>query len=170
MENLLKPKLYYKDIYSINYKKLKAKNIQYLLIDIDNTIGDDKEYLPCPKVVEFIKQLKEDFTIVLISNALPNRVKRYAKLIGVPYYSLSLKPLKRTYKIFLKEYKTTNNAIAAIGDQLYTDIVGANKMGITSILVDRISNNESVITKINRLRENNAIKKYKLIERGVYDE
>ena len=55
-------------------------------------------------------------------------------------------------------------------DQLYTDILGANKMGIISLLIDRISNNESIITKFNRIRENKIIKKYKIIERGHYND
>ena len=43
-------------------------------------------------------------------------------------------------------------------------------MGIISLLIDRISNNESIITKFNRIRENKIIKKYKIIERGHYND
>ena len=170
MNKLLKPKLYYKDIYSISYQKLKDNNIRYLLLDIDNTIGDDSEKEPSYKAIRFIKELKKDFNIILITNTIPPRAKRYAKKLEVPFYSLAIKPLKKTYKKFLKEYNTTSDTTAAIGDQLYTDILGANKMGITSILVDKISNKETVITKINRIKENYNIKKYKIIERGHYDE
>ena len=60
--------------------------------------------------------------------------------------------------------------IAAIGDQLFTDILGANKMNITSILVEPISKNESIFTKLNRARENRLIKKYNIIEKGNYYE
>lgn len=170
MNKLLIPKLYYKDIYSINYKKLKDNNIRYLLLDIDNTIGDDKERIPCKRAIELINNLKNDFNIVLLTNTLPPRAKRYAKLLGLSYYALSIKPLRKTYKKFIKEYNADVSSIAGIGDQLYTDIVGANKMGITSILVDKISNNETIATKINRIRENRNINKYKFIERGKYDD
>ena len=74
------------------------------------------------------------------------------------------------YKKFLKDYKVNTDNVAAIGDQLYTDVLGANKMAIKSILVDKISNNESLFTKLLRVRENNNIKKYNLIERGKYDD
>ena len=58
MNKLLKPTLYYKDLYNINYKKLKENNIQYLLLDIDNTIGDSKERYPSKKAIKFIKELQ----------------------------------------------------------------------------------------------------------------
>lgn len=70
----------------------------------------------------------------------------------------------------MKKYKATNSQIAAIGDQLYTDIKGANKLDITSILVDPISKNEFIITKLNRLKENRLINKSKIITRGEYYE
>ena len=170
MNKLLKPTLYYKDLYNINYKKLKENNIQYLLLDIDNTIGDSKERYPSKKAINFIKELQSNFTIILMTNALPPRAKRYAESIGVPYFAFSLKPFKINYKNILKKYNAPKSNVAAIGDQIFTDVLGANKMGITSILIDKISNNESIITKFNRIRENRIIKKYKIIERGKYNE
>ena len=55
-----------------------------------------------------------------------------------------------------------------IGDQIYTDILGANKLNILSIYVDRLSSKESIITKINRLREQRLFKKTSIIKRGEY--
>lgn len=170
MDKLIKPNFYYQDIYSINYQRLKDNNIHYLLLDIDNTIGDDKEKTPCKKAIDLISSLKKDFTIILFTNTYPARAKRYSKLLGIPYYAFSVKPLRMNYKKFLKDYKVNTDNVAAIGDQLYTDVLGANKMAITSILVDKISNNESLFTKLLRVRENNNIKKYNLIERGKYDD
>ena len=170
MNKLIIPNLYYKDIYSINYQRLKDNNIDYLLFDIDNTIGDDKERIPCNKAIDLIKNLKKDFTIIILSNTHPWRAKCYAKLLDIPYYSFAIKPLKMSYKRFIKKYNAEVDKVAAIGDQLYTDIKGANKMGITSILVDKISNNETLVTKLLRKKENYNINKYKFIERGKYDE
>ena len=84
---------------------------------------------------------------------------------------ISWKPKHITFMLnLLKENNLNCKNIAAIGDQLYTDIKGANNMNIISILVDPISKNESIITKFNRLRENKLIKKYHIIERGNYYE
>ena len=166
-----KPDFYYKDIFSINYNSLKNNNIKILLFDIDNTIKKKKKKEPDNKDIKLFNTLKNDFNIILFSNALPYRVKRYANVLGIKdYYSLASKPLSYKYKKIINKYNTSSNNIAAIGDQLYTDIKGANKIGITSILVDKISNNESIIPKINRYRENRIIKKYNLLERGKYND
>ena len=167
MKEIYKPTYYYKDIFSINYDLLKKNNIKYLLFDIDNTIGDNFKKNPSKEDIALFEKLHKSFYIILISNALPFRVKRYAKLLNIKeYYYLATKPISIVYNKILKKYD--KNMIAAIGDQLYTDIKGANKVDITSILVDKISNKEAIITKINRIKENRLIEKYKIIERGNY--
>ena len=169
-KDIYRPNYYYKNIFSINYKKLKEQGIKYLLFDIDNTIKDEKAKYPDTKDIELINSLKKDFTIIIVSNSYPARVHRFSNSIKCDSYYFSIKPLKRIYKKIIKKYNINADIIAAIGDQLFTDIKGANKMNITSILVDRISNNETIFTKINRIRERRYIKKYNLLERGKYDE
>jgi HAD superfamily phosphatase (TIGR01668 family) len=169
-KEVYKPTYYYKNIFTINYKRLKKQGIKYLLLDIDNTIKDDKGKNPDNKDIELINKLKNDFTIILLSNSYPARVHRFADAFNIDSFYFSLKPLSLTYKKILKKYSLKPDIIAAIGDQLFTDIKGANKMHITSILVDKISNNETIVTKINRIREKKYINRYKLIERGKYDE
>ena len=171
MKKIYKPNIYIKDIYSLNYNKLLNKNINILLFDIDNTIGDSKEKLPSKKAIKLFEELRnKGFTIFILSNALKSRATKYGNLLKAKTYYFSAKPLKRQYKRIIKENNLNCKNIAAIGDQLYTDIKGANNMNIISILVDPISKNESIITKFNRLRENKLIKKYHIIERGNYYE
>lgn len=171
MKKIYKPKIYSKDIFNINYHNLLNKNIDTLFFDIDNTIGDSKEKIPNIKAIELFNQLKKDgFKIFIMSNALKTRATRYGKALNIKAYYFSAKPLKKQYKRIIKENNLVASNIAAIGDQLFTDIKGANKMNITSILVDPISQNESIFTKINRLRENKLIKKYNILEKGHYYE
>ena len=102
-----------------------------------------------------------DFSVYIFSNALPKRVepfRRTLKVIGVPF---ALKPLKRNFKRMLKTFK--KEEIAIIGDQIFTDVFGGNKVGITTILVDPISKKDLIITKIFRFLE-------KLVKRGDYHE
>lgn len=171
MKKNLKPTIYVKDIYSINYDKLKQDNIDTLLFDIDNTIATTKEKVPNNKVKELIEKLKKQgFKILIISNALKRRALRFGNSLNIKTYYFSAKPLKKQYLRIIKENNLKVKNIAAIGDQIYTDIKGANNIGIKSILVDPISKKESIITKINRLKENKLIKKSKLIEKGRYYE
>lgn len=171
MQKTYKPNIYAKDIYSINYSKLLSNKIDTLLFDIDNTISDSKEKEPSKKAQNLFEKLKkEGFKIFIISNALKPRATRYGTKLEVKAYYFSAKPFKKQYLKIIKENKLKTDNIAAIGDQLFTDIKGANNMNIMSILVDPISKNESIFTKINRLRENKIINKFKIIEKGKYYE
>lgn len=171
MKKQYKPTIYAKNIYNINYNKLLEKNINTLLFDIDNTIGDSKEKKPNKEAIKLFKKLKEDgFKVFIITNALKGRATKYGITLDTKAYYFSAKPLKNQYLKIIKENNLKKENIAAIGDQLFTDILGANKMNITSILVDPISKNESTFTKLNRARENRLIKKYNIIEKGNYYE
>ena len=65
---LLKPKIYQKDIFSINYDKLLKQNIKNLLFDIDNTISSSKDKLPSKEVIELFNNLKEKgFNLFIIT-------------------------------------------------------------------------------------------------------
>lgn len=160
--NLLKPNIYNKDIYSINYQKIKDNNIKCLLFDLDNTIATLDDNQPSKETIKLFNELKRmDFSVYIFSNALPKRVepfRRTLKVIGVPF---ALKPLKRNFKRMLKTFK--KEEIAIIGDQIFTDVFGGNKVGITTILVDPISKKDLIITKIFRFLE-------KLVKRGDYHE
>ena len=171
MKSILKPDIYQKDIFNINYEKLKKNNINILLFDIDNTITTTKEKYPNNKTIKLFKELqKKGFKLFIITNAFKKRALRFGNKLEIKTYYFSAKPLKRQYLKIIKENNLNNKNIAAIGDQIYTDIKGANNANITSILVDPISKKESIITKVNRIRENRLIKKYSTIEKGKYYE
>ena len=72
----------------------------------------------------------------------------------------SRKPFKKKYKKILELYHFKESEIACIGDQLLTDILGANRMGFTSILVNRMARYEFVSTRINRFFESFFLKKF----------
>lgn len=164
---LLKPNIYQKDIYSINYQKLKKRNIKNLLFDIDNTIASNKEKTPNKKVIELFDNLKKQgFNLYIITNSLKNRALTFGNKLNIKTYYFSIKPLSKNYLKLIKENNLKKEECAAIGDQLFTDIKGANKLNILSILVDPIDSKEFITTKINRLKEN----KTKIIKRGEYYE
>ncbi len=170
MNKTLIPNRYYKDIYSINYELLKKEKIKFLLFDLDNTIGDNREKNPSTNAIKLFEKIKKSFVPIIITNALPRRAKRYASILGIDAYYLSSKPNKRNYLKIMKKYNIKSDEIAGIGDQIYTDIKGANRLNIKSILLDPISKYESILTKSNRLKENIYIYKKGIIKRGEYYE
>ena len=86
---------------------------------------------------------------------------------------LSWKPLKRKYNKILKIYRLKPSEVACVGDQLLTDIWGANRMDFLSILVNPIGKTDFVLTKFNRLVEPfiyKQLSKKELLRRGKYYE
>lgn len=155
------PDLFYQNVYSIDYKKLKKMGIKCLIFDLDNTISSYEVNEPDKKIKELFYNLNKDFKIILLSNNTKNRVRPFKEKLNVDSSYKSGKPFKKKYQKVLDIYGYKDTEIACIGDQLLTDVLGANKMGFTSILVNPISPNEPFRTKINRFFERKIIKKLK---------
>lgn len=155
---MYKPWKYYKDVFSISYDKLFNEGYDSLLFDIDNTLVNNYVKNVDYQTKELFSNLKAlGFKIYLVSNSLPIRVHRIARSLGVKGYSLAFKPsVVRTMNTILK-HKLDINRTILIGDQIFTDILCANKIGIKSILVDPIDIHESFITIFSRGKEDDYI-------------
>lgn len=169
--DLFIPDIYQKSIYTINYKKLKKNGIKCLLFDLDNTVAPYKTSEPDVKVKELFARLGDDFKIIIISNNSKNRLRPFKEKLNVDVAFNSRKPFKKKYKKILELYKFKIDEVACIGDQILTDILGANRMGFTSILVNRIAKYETIFTRFNRFFENFILKslaKKKILVSGEY--
>lgn len=171
MLDLFIPDVYAQSIYTINYKKLKKNGIKCLLFDLDNTIAPYKVTEPDQKIKELIARLEADFKVIIISNSGKNRLRPFKEKLNIDVAFSSKKPLKGKYKKILTLYKFKINEVACIGDQLLTDILGANRMGFTSILVNKVAKYEMLPTRINRFIEKrilNKLAKKNILVSGVY--
>ena len=162
---VFRPKKYYKSIFDINYDKLKNSGITCLVFDLDNTLGQ-MEHKRCPrKVKQLIKNLKEDFLIIICSNNMKSRIKPYLEDLGVGGVSLSMKPSTYKLKKIKKDYQLKKKEMCIIGDQILTDVVAGNRFRILTILVDPMGEKELRITGINRKLEDKIIHHYQ--KRGL---
>ncbi|MEE3342957.1 MAG: YqeG family HAD IIIA-type phosphatase [Bacilli bacterium] len=165
------PDLYQKSIYDINYKKLKNLKIKCLLFDLDNTCVPYKENSINNKLKKLFKELKQmGFEVILFSNSPNKRLKKF-KYLNIDYNALSLKPLSYSFNKIIKKYKYKKDEICIIGDQLFTDIYGGNKVGIKTCLVDPLTDYDLFFTRITRHFENKKINKYEKkgkFKRGNY--
>lgn len=167
------PDMYQKNIYDINYELLKNKGIKCILFDLDNTIVPVKCDKPNKKIKEFFAYLERDFKIIIISNSNKKRLIPFKEGLNIDVAFSSRKPLKKKYLKIMKLYNYKEHEIAAIGDQLLTDIFGANRIGITSILINPIGDYEKFGTKINRFIEGfikRHLKKKGILVKGQYYE
>ncbi len=169
----LKPNKYYKDIYEVNYKKLKKEGIKCLIFDLDNTLGMLTN-VKCPdKTKELLRKLQNDFGVFICSNNTKGRLKPYMRELGVGGVSWSLKPSTRALRKIKKNYKYKKKEMVIIGDQILTDIIAGKRFKIKTILVDPLGKADVKITGISRIIENIILRKYKdrgIFERGKYYE
>ena len=167
--NLFIPKMYQKDIFNINYQKLKKAGYKILIFDLDNTIGSIKENVCNKKTKDFLNLLALDFQIIISSNSFKKRVEPFLKGIKCDYYSFSLKPTLRVLRKIKKKYGIAYDKMVIIGDQILTDVLVGNRKKLLTILVDPIKDIDFKVTKFNRKLEKFILKKNKII-RGKYYE
>ena len=174
MLNNFVPDIYQKSIYDIDYKKLKKNGIKCVIFDLDNTMVPISIKGPTKKIKDLIEDIKDlKLKIIIVSNSPKKRVEPFKDLLCVDSAYLSFKPLKRKYKKIMNAYRLKETQIACIGDQLLTDIWGANRMGFVSVLVNPIGTTDFVLTKFNRFVESTIygkLKKHELLKRGHYYE
>ena len=150
---LLVPKMYQESIYTINYDKLKKENIKCLLFDLDNTCVGYREKFPTKQLEELFQTLtKKGFKVIIFTNAPQKRVVPFIKL-PVICHSSSRKPFKKNFNKIMKKYRLAKEEICIIGDQLFTDILGGNKVGIKTCLVNPLTNEDLIFTKFFRVSE-----------------
>lgn len=173
MDKLI-PDMYQKSIYHINYEKLKDSGIKCLLFDLDNTCVPTKEKNPNKKLIEKFEKLKDlGFKIIIFSNAGRKRLEPFKKALDVDCSYSSRKPLSGKFNKIIKKFGYDLSETAIIGDQLFTDILGGNKVGIKTILINPMSSYDLPITKISRMLERNIMKKMEkkgILTKGKYYE
>lgn len=167
------PKMYQKSIQDINYKKLKKLGIKCLVFDLDNTIALIDQHVITDEAKKILIDLKKDFKVVIISNNITPRVKKYADYLECDFVANASKPLTKGYKRISKKYNFKPNEMCMIGDQVVTDIYGGNRYGMFTILVDPLGKKDLKITSLNRFIEGKILKKYEekgIMKKGVYYE
>lgn len=164
--NYYYPDIYQKSIYTINYSNLKERGIKYLLFDLDNTIVPYTNPYPSKKLKDFFKMLEEDFKIIIFSNSPKRKLEKFKSGLKVDCSYNSNKPFTKKLLKIIKMYNMDLSEVILIGDQLMTDIKCGNKAGITTALVNPISNTDSIFTKMNRKIEKKIINK--MTKKGMF--
>lgn len=167
--NKIIPDIYFKSFYDIDEEYLKEKGINNLILDIDGTILPVDDILVTAKLYHRILLLKRKyFNICLMSNNSKERVLPVAKSLNVNYLYKANKPLSIAFDNALKELNTVKKEeVAMIGDQMLSDIKGANEYGINSILVQPISDNNNIQTLTQRILQKKIEKHLK--KKNLFD-
>ncbi len=143
---------------------LREQNIEFLLIDIDNTLAPYEEPVPNDRVVEWFKLLGQNgIKSVLVSNNHAPRVELFNKDLGLPAFADCKKPSPKRLRKYADAVGAVNSRTAALGDQIFTDVWGAKKMGARAILVPPIRDKKTLFFRAKRLLEKPFIRKYRKI-------
>lgn len=150
MKNL-KPDLIYQGVPYIALDELKKRGIEGILLDIDNTLIDYTKQLS-PKIIEWVARAKsQGFKVCILSNS--NKLEKIipiAEKLAIKYVSFARKPAKSGY---LKASLLLNieiKKLAMVGDQIFTDVLGANRLEMLSVYVEPINKKEYWYTKWKR--------------------
>lgn len=171
MEHFI-PDIYQKSIYFINYQKLLDNGIKCLLFDLDNTCVPLTVKEPNKKLISLFDDLKDmGFKIILFSNASRKRLDPFKKNLRVDCCARAGKPRRDKFIKIMKKFQFDLSEVAMIGDQLYTDVLGGNLVGITTILVNPLSEKDLIFTKFFRVLEKKKMlkmSKYGYFTKGQY--
>ncbi len=147
------PTVYVESAYTVDFQKLYDKGYRSLILDVDNTLVEHGAPSD-EKAVAFFKYLKDiGFKTCIISNNDLQRVKPFADAVGSPYIFDAKKPSKKGYAQAMSLLKCGRDKALFMGDQLFTDVWGANKAGIRSILVKPIKMDTVFKIRLKRLGE-----------------
>lgn len=160
---LLKPKIKLERVTDITPDILKKYNITSLLLDVDNTLSTHHGHILTDGLEDWLNLCRENsIFLTVISNSKEARVKPFAEKIGLEYISLGLKPLPFGFWRALKKYHLSRKSTAIVGDQIFTDILGGNAVGIKTILLTPIKLETTAGFRFKRWLERIVFKLYKI--------
>ena len=137
----LLPSVIVESVTAVNPAFLKERGIELLMLDFDNTIVPYTTNTPTEKMENWIKMmLNSNIQICVVSNSKRSRVKVFCEHYGIPCITHARKPFSKGIRECLDRFQLPPNQCALAGDQIFTDTLGANCAGCSSILVKAIHN------------------------------
>ena len=135
------PKLICTALTDVSVELLRRKKIRLLMLDFDNTIVPYTTSTPTPLMENWLKEMcASDIQLCVVSNSKHDRVKIFCSHYGIPCITHAKKPFSKGIRQCLRQFDVPPAEAALVGDQIFTDTLGANCAGVTSILVKAIDN------------------------------
>ncbi len=159
---LLTPTRVVQSVKEVDLDQLKELGVRAIITDLDNTLVPWRHYEVSPGVVEWLAKLEvEGIKICIASNTLhTERLEQLAKTMGIPFVDRVRKPRTGGFLRAMALMDSTRESTAVYGDQLFTDVLAGNRMGLTTILLrPALSKEEFFSTQMVRYLENVVIRK-----------
>jgi len=155
MLKLLRPDMTADAVWDISVEQLRQRGIQALIVDLDNTIVDWNRSRMRAEVQGWLQGAQRaGMRVCIASNARSKaRVAAIAAEVGCAWLAPAGKPSGRGLRRALEMMGTEPRTTALVGDQLFTDVMGGNRVGLFTILVRPLSRRDFPATKLMRLVE-----------------
>lgn len=133
---------------------LLKNNIRGLLLDLDNTLTTHDNPVPGEGVTEWLDSMRSaGIKMVIVSNNHPPRVKPFADMLGLDFVCEGKKPLSSGFNRAQKRMGIPFSQLAVVGDQIFTDMLGANLKRVRGIFVYPIEHEKTRFFKLKRWAE-----------------
>lgn len=149
----------------ITLEILNKYNITALILDVDNTLSTHHGQVLTDGLEVWLDTMKKaGIKLTVLSNSNSKRLTPFAEKIGLDFISLGLKPLPFGYLRALKRLGVKKQNAAIVGDQIFTDTLGGNLIGLNTILLTPIKPETSLRFRMKRKVESFLIKKLNIVD------
>lgn len=164
---LLIPTAAVEKVTDITPKLLLELGVDAILLDVDNTLAPPTDTTPYDGVQEWIDEIKSaGFAVVICSNNFHKRIRPFSDSVGLDCVSMSLKPFPFGFIRAKRKLNEKPKSVVVVGDQIYTDVLGANMAGMKSILLIPRSEEHGFTIWLRRSMEKGIRKKIRVLRRG----
>ena len=151
---LFKPTYVFDKVGDITPEFLKKKHIKALILDLDNTLTTHNNPVPPQSSLDWLDVMKSSgIKLMIVSNNHKPRVTPFAEKLGLDFVCEGKKPLTFGYTKAIEKLGVDKKNVAAVGDQIFTDILGSNLKGIRSVFVFPIEPETSLPFRFKRACE-----------------
>lgn len=158
----LYPQEYLDSVYRIDFDRLYEEGYRGVIFDIDNTLAPHGAPADRRAVALFARLRALGFGCILLSNNKEPRVKPFADAVGAAYMHKAGKPKPSAYRKAMAAIGTERAATVFVGDQIFTDVFGANLAGIRTILVKPMNPKEEIQIVLKRYLEKPVLLCYRV--------
>ncbi len=167
------PNEFVDNIFEITPEHIKELNKKAIITDLDNTLVGWDTPSATDEVKEWFHRMNENgIKITVVSNNNSERVKAFCDPHDIEFIARAQKPRRKSLKKALSQMEMNSDDTVLIGDQMMTDVLGGNRLGLYTILVVPVKNSDGMSTKINRMLERRVLKYFErnnLLNKGEDD-
>lgn len=137
----LLPKLVAGALPDLTPEQFLHRGIRLIMLDFDNTIVPYTTDIPEERMLAWLDGMKQSgLQLCVVSNSKHSRVKRFCEKYGLDCITHAKKPFSKGIRQCLNRYRMDAASAVLVGDQIFTDVLGANSAGVFSVLVKAIDN------------------------------